>query len=209
MLRHEELYRGAELLGKLARTRITVCGAGALGSHILDGLARAGAQSMLVIDDCRVEESNICTQLYGREQIGMYKVTAISNTLWQMTGADILGDAKRVTERTVKKLLGSAQLVVDVFDNSASRKVVADYCRSDGIPCLHAGMATEYGEVAWDDVYRVPDDGGVDVCDYPLSRNLVMLTSTLALESLLRFVGDGSRCSWSLTFRDLQVRSYR
>ena len=39
---HEEIYRGAESVAKLAEPRVTVCGAGALGSQLADNLARQG-----------------------------------------------------------------------------------------------------------------------------------------------------------------------
>ena len=38
---HEEIYRGAETLAKLAEPRVAICGAGALGSHLADNLAGA------------------------------------------------------------------------------------------------------------------------------------------------------------------------
>ena len=39
---HEEIYRGADQLAKLALPQLTISGAGALGSHLVDNLARQG-----------------------------------------------------------------------------------------------------------------------------------------------------------------------
>jgi hypothetical protein len=55
-------------------------------------------------------------------------------------------------------------------------------------------------------VYRVPADGGQDVCDYPLARNLVLLAVAVAAETLVRFVLDGELRSSSATLRDFAVR---
>ena len=74
------------------------------------------------------------------------------------------------------------------------------------MPCLHVGLYEDYGEVIWDEQYRVPQDGSADVCDYPLARNLVLLMVALASEVVIRFVLDGSRSSWSATLRNFVVR---
>ena len=54
---------------KLAAARITVCGAGALGSHLADNLARQGAAKLAVVDFDRVEAHNVGTQLYRRDEV--------------------------------------------------------------------------------------------------------------------------------------------
>ena len=71
---HEQLYRGADLLAKLAALRITLCGAGAVGSNLADNLVRQGLTHLRVIDHDRVEEHNVSTQLYGESEVGTWKV---------------------------------------------------------------------------------------------------------------------------------------
>jgi len=46
----EAIYRGADQLAKLASQRLTLCGAGALGSNLADNLARQGFRDLRVID---------------------------------------------------------------------------------------------------------------------------------------------------------------
>ena len=46
MTLHEEIYRGAEALKKVERIRILVAGCGALGSNLLDTLARQGFRNL-------------------------------------------------------------------------------------------------------------------------------------------------------------------
>ena len=99
-----------------------------------------------------------------------------------------------------------ADLVLETFDNSASRRMVQDYCANGSIACLHAGLFADYGEVVWNERYRVPSDVGQDVCDYPLARNLVVLTAAVAAEIVLRFLATESRENWSITLRDFAIR---
>lgn len=72
---------------------------------------------------------------------------------------------------------------------------------------MHLGLFEGYGEVVWDGQYRVPDDVvAEDTCDYPLARNIVLLTVAIATESLIRFVLDGEHVSRSITLGDFAVR---
>lgn len=206
MFAHEASYRGPGLIDRLAALKIVVCGAGALGSHLADHLVRHGARQLTVIDDDRVEAHNIGTQLYDLGDVGAFKANQLRARCFRATGAEIEAVTKRLTAQNAAKLLRGAGLVVDVFDNSASRRLVTEHCLATGQPCLHLGMHTDYGEIRWNEAYRVPGDApGGDVCDYPLARNLVVLTAALGCEVILGFVGDGTRRNLSLTLGDLAV----
>jgi hypothetical protein len=106
-------------------------------------------------------------------------------------------------------LLAESALVVDVFDNSASRRILKEYAASAGVACLHAGLAGDYAEVVWNEIYRVPSAAQDDVCDYPLARNLVTLAVAVACESIVGFVAHGVRRSHTITLGDFAVRPYR
>ena len=202
---HEALYRGADSLTKLAAVPLALCGVGALGSHLADNLVRQGLRQLRVIDRDRVEEHNVGTQLYGEADVGAWKVEALRQRLFRAAGVEIDAVRKDLTDRNARSLLQGAGLVLDTFDNSASRRLVLEQCRALSIPCLHVGLFADYGEVIWDEGYRVPQDAAGDVCDYPLARNLVLLTVAVASEVVLRFVLDGTRQSWSATLRDFAV----
>ncbi len=203
---HEAIYRGADSLSKLAGLRATLCGAGALGSQLADNLARQGVQHLRVIDRDRIEEHNVGTQLYGESEVGAWKVEVLRQRLFRATGIEIAPLRKELTERTARGLLQDAGLVIDTFDNSASRRLVQEHSRVLQLPCLHIGLYADYGEVIWDEHYRVPQDVPGDVCDYPLARNLVLLTVALASEVILRFALENSRQNWSATLHDFAVR---
>jgi molybdopterin-synthase adenylyltransferase len=203
---HEVIYRGAGSLAKLAELNATLCGAGALGSQLADNLARQGVQHLRVIDRDRIEEHNVGTQLYGESEVGAWKVEVLRQRLFRATGIEIDALRKELTDRNARSLLEGAGLVIDTFDNSASRRLIQEHSRREQRPCLHVGLYADYGEVIWDEHYRVPQDVPGNVCDYPLARNLVLLMVALASEVILRFVLDGSRQDWSATLRDFAVR---
>src|SRR4051812_9199104 len=144
---HEQLYRGADAVARLAATRLTLCGAGALGSHLADNLVRQGFGPLRIIDRDRVEEHNVSTQLYGESEVGAWKVEALRHRLFRATGVEVEAVAREFTERSARMLLKGAGLVVDTFDNSASRRLVQERCRELKLTCLHVGLFADYAEV--------------------------------------------------------------
>src|SRR6516165_2609819 len=148
---HEAIYRGSEQIARLATQQLTICGAGALGSHLADNLARQGFRQLRVIDRDRVEEHNVSTQLYGESDVGAWKVEVLRQRLFRATGIEIEALRKDLTDRTSKTLLQDGGLIIDTFDNSGSRQLVQEQCRSLQQPCLHVGLYADYGETIWDE----------------------------------------------------------
>ena len=206
---HEQLHRGSDAMELLGAARVTVCGTGALGANVAEGLARTGVGFLRLIDDDRIEERNLQTQPWERADVGARKARVLANALYRAVGVEAEPVVRRLDAGNVKKLLRGSDLVIDAFDNSVSRRVVADQCAQGGLPCLHAGLAAAYSEVIWNDAYRVPSDAGDDVCDYPLARNLVTLTVAVACEAILAFVIGGEERGYTITLDDLRVDPYR
>ncbi len=203
---HEEIYRGPETLSKLAQRRITICGAGALGSHLADNLVRQGFRQLSVVDCDRIEEHNVGTQLYEVGDVGARKVDVLRNRLFRAVEVEIETVAKRLNDRNARSLLKGADIVIDTFDNSDSRGTVHRHCREARIECLHVGLHADYCEIVWNDRYRVPADVAGDVCEYPLARNLVLLAVAIAAETLLGFIVLNERTDRCATLRDFAVR---
>ena len=209
MIHHETLYRGPEALDRVGRARLVICGAGAVGSNLVDSLARQGFRRIAVIDDDRIEAHNVGTQTYAESDVGAFKVEMLQAEIFRAVGIEIQAERQRLTERTVARLLADADLVVDGFDNHASRALVTEHCRQAGTPCVHVGLSADYAEVLWNEGYRVPQDvaagEGVDVCDYPLARNLIQFAVALAAEAIVRYVLHGERQGYSFTLGDLAI----
>ncbi|MEM7248262.1 MAG: ThiF family adenylyltransferase [Acidobacteriota bacterium] len=205
-LHHETLHRAPETMARLRGRTVTVCGAGALGSHVLESLARTGVDRLRVIDFDRVEERNLSTQSYHRGDVGGLKAKLLAGELYRAVGVRVDARPERLRAENVGKLLAESELVVDVFDNSGSRRLVTEHCRQEALPCVHAGLAAGYGEVIWNERYVVPAPTGEDDCDYPLARNLVLLVASVTAELVLRWLDTGERSSFTVTLDDLAVR---
>lgn len=206
---HEQLARSAEAMERLKQSAVTVCGAGALGGNIAETLVRSGVGQLKVIDCDRIEERNLSTQPYSRADVGGYKAKVLANNLYRAVGTLAEVETKRLTAVNAHKLLGRADLVIDAFDNSSSRQAIKDSCDKIHAPCLHAGLGGDYAEVIWNSEYRVPSPTNDDICDYPLSRTLVMLTAAIASEIAIRFLLNGTAESFTITAKDFIVAPFR
>lgn len=204
-LHHEQLFRGPDAMRRLKAAKVTVCGAGALGSHLLDSLARAGVGGLRVVDRDRVEERNLSTQLWTRADVGAPKAKLLAHLVFRAVGTQVDARVKELAPQNARALLRGSDLVIDAFDNSVGRAAVQAGAAELGLPCLHAGLAADYAELVWDPGYRVPSAAGDDVCDYPLARNLALVTAALAAELALRFLATGEQRGLQLTFGDLRL----
>ncbi len=74
---------------RLARTPITVIGAGAVGSFTVLALAKSGAENITVWDDDSIESHNLPNQWYRLTDLGRPKVQALKELVHDMTGVDI------------------------------------------------------------------------------------------------------------------------
>ncbi len=214
---HEKLSRSGVVMAKLRAAHVTVCGAGALGSHIVEGLARSGVGALRVIDRDKVEERNLSTQPWTRADIGQPKARLLAHSVFRAVGVQVDARAKELTSDNARALIRGSSVVVDAFDNSVGRAAVKAAAAKLGLPCVHAGMAGDsssstppagYSEVVWDPHYVVPSATNDDVCDYPLARNLAILTSAIAAETVIRFLASGTMENRALTFGDLKLTTH-
>lgn len=202
---HEQIYRGAEQIKELSKIKIAICGAGALGSNLACHLVRQGVTQLTVIDKDRVEEQNIGTQVYSLDDVGALKAEILRNLIYREVAEEISAIGQELTEKNASKLLKGHDLIIDVFDNSVSRRCLYETSSNLNIPCLHAGVNGDYGEIRWNEVYRVPSDAGDDICDYPLARNLILLVTSVTAETIVRYIIKKERLNFSITLGDMQI----
>lgn len=203
---HEEVYRGADLIKKIAAQHITLCGVGAVGSNLADNLVRQGFCNFSAIDMDRVDDHNRSTQIWTSRELGQKKVAALQSYLFNVMKVKVETFDKRLDLSNVRKLLSKDSIIIDGFDNPESRGIVTDHCRANNIECLHIGLAEDFAEVTWNDRYQVPKvSAGLDVCEYPLARNTVMMAVVVGTESLIKFLDTGIKSNYLISLRDLKI----
>lgn len=201
---HERLFRD---IGIHAQKTITLCGVGAIGSYLSLLLASQGFLNLRITDKDRVEERNIGTQLFTQQDLRAYKVDVLRKYLYKKCKARIEPYTVELTYENAASLLRNSDAVIDTFDNSKSRRIVKEVCEELDIPCIHAGMSADgYSEVVWNENYVVPDDIGMDLCEYPMALNLIFMTTALTAEAIITFIHNNDKKSFYFTLCDFKIR---
>lgn len=209
LLIHEEIYRTKEVLDKLAVISTAICGVGAIGSNLCDNLIRQGFKKITVIDKDRIEPHNSGTQIWNENEKGSLKAEMMKRRAFLSTKTLLEAFSKELNKNNIKKFLKKSSIVIDSFDNSSSRDIVYQYCKENNIECLHIGLYQDYAEVIWNESYTVPKDTvALDVCEYPLARNIILLAVAVASETLIKFIHTGVKKNYMITLKDLKISEF-
>ena len=104
--------------------KILICGGGALGSHALF-LGRDLRHELAVIDYDRVETKNLASQWFVKQSVGKPKAAALKMQLLNFYGVKLHKDfAVELTELNADTILSDCDVIVDCFDNAASRQIL-------------------------------------------------------------------------------------
>ena len=134
----------------LAQARVAVIGLGGIGSPALQYLAAAGIGRLALVDDDRVEASNLQRQtVFEARDIGHGKAVAARGWVagFDPALAVSISDT-RLTSATAAQAIAGCDLVLDGTDNFATRLAVSDACVASGIPLLSAAVGRFQGQVA-------------------------------------------------------------
>jgi molybdopterin/thiamine biosynthesis adenylyltransferase len=151
---------------RLRDARVLVVGAGGLGAPSLLYLAASGVGTLGVIDDDRVESSNLQRQVLFRDRdIGRPKTEAAADALHaQNPFVAIRPYGRRLTGEIAESLFRDYDLVLDGTDGWDTRVLVNRAAVAAGVPLLAGAIAQWEGQVAlWD-----PARGGpCHACVFP------------------------------------------
>ncbi len=147
---------GFEGQQRLLASRVVIVGAGGLGSPAAFYLAAAGVGRLVLVDDDRVERSNLQRQiLHVDAAIGTSKVASARERLLALNPR-IAIDAidARVAPDNVESLLRGADVVIDGSDNFATRYLVDAACLRLGLPIVYGAVERFTGQVSVFDAGR-------------------------------------------------------
>lgn len=135
---------------KLAQARVLLVGAGGLGSPAGQYLAAAGIGTIGIVDDDRVEVSNLHRQVVHRTQdVGRPKVDSAADALRALNPeVTVVTHDLRLTPDTVMEVVEGYDVVVDGADSFATRYVVSDACTLLDIPHVWAAVLTDGGQLS-------------------------------------------------------------
>jgi adenylyltransferase/sulfurtransferase len=115
---------------RLKAARVLVVGAGGLGCPVVLYLAAAGVGTIGIIDDDRIELSNLQRQIaHTTERLGAMKAASAAEAALAINPGLRIGTyAVRLTADNIAALIADYDIVCDGTDNFATRFLVADAC---------------------------------------------------------------------------------
>ncbi len=138
---------------RLKAARVVVIGAGGIGSPAIQYLAAAGVGRLAIVDDDRVEPSNLQRQtIFATGDTGRFKAEVAAEEAMRLN-PHVTADARvaRVDAANAPALLADAAVVLDGCDNFATRLAVADAALALRVPLVSAAVGQFEGQLA---VYR-------------------------------------------------------
>lgn len=141
---------GMEGQRRLKNARVLCIGAGGLGSPVLLYLAAAGIGTLGVIDDDRVDESNLQRQIiHGTSALGQLKVESAAARINELNPhVTVRTHAERLTPGNALAILGDYDVIVDGADNFATRYLVADAAEILRQPVVWGSLLREQGQLS-------------------------------------------------------------
>src|SRR5512144_35073 len=121
---------GGEGQEKILNARVVLVGAGGLGSPVGYYLAAAGVGTIGVIDNDRVEISNLQRQIaHNTSRLGVLKADSAKETYETLNhDVKVVTHKERLTSANIKDIIKDYDIVVDGSDNFPTRYLVNDAC---------------------------------------------------------------------------------
>lgn len=161
---------GIDGQARLGAAHVLMIGAGGLGSPCLLYLAAAGVGRLRIVDDDRVERSNLQRQvIHSDARIGIAKVESARAAL-QALNPRVRVEAlpQRLTADNVDNLIADVDLVIDGSDNLGTRYLLSDRCVALGKPLIYAAVHRFEGQISVFDAGRRPGQSPCYRCLFPL-----------------------------------------
>lgn len=134
---------------KISRARVLIVGAGGLGSPTAYYLAAAGVGHLGIIDDDKVDFSNLQRQiLHNTDRVGMSKTDSAAMTLRSLNPRiEIVTYTTRLDRHNVDSILPNFDIIVDGTDNFQTRYLINDACLKHEKINIHASVFCFEGQV--------------------------------------------------------------
>ncbi len=141
---------GLEGQEKLKQAKVLVIGAGGLGCPVLQYLVAAGVGDIGIVDDDKVDESNLQRQiLYTTNDVGKPKAqVAVEKLSAQNPNCQFKSYLQRLNSGNALEIISDYDIVVDGSDNFPTRYLVNDACVMLNKPLVFGSVFKFEGQVA-------------------------------------------------------------
>lgn len=204
---------------RLLAARVLICGCGALGSVLMNTLARAGVGKLRIVDRDFLEISNLQRQvLYDEQDVaaGIPKAIAAADRLRKINSQiEIEPLVADVDHTNIRSLIDGIDLILDGTDNFETRYLLNDAAIRFGIPWVYGGCIGANGQTmtilpGQTPCFRClhpepPPPGLTETCDSAgiLAPIINLIASVQACEAIKILSGNANAVSRQLQIFEL------
>ena len=161
-LNRTETLIGKENLEKLQSSKLVVFGLGGVGSYVVEGLVRAGIQSICIIDKDIVDITNINRQLIAdTKTIGKNKVDVQEERILKINPiVKVIKLKEFVNKDNIEEIMSKAthiDYVIDAIDTVSSKLEIIKYCYTNNIQiisCMGTGNKLNASKFEITDIFK-------------------------------------------------------
>ena len=165
-LNRTEALIGKESLEKLQNSNIVVFGLGGVGSYVVEGLVRAGIQSICIIDKDIVDITNINRQLIAdTETVGKAKVDVQEERILKINPLAKVTKLKEfINKDNIEEIMNTIlsesthiDYVVDAIDTVSAKLEIIKYCNKNNIKiisCMGTGNKLDANKFEITDIFK-------------------------------------------------------
>jgi molybdopterin/thiamine biosynthesis adenylyltransferase len=220
---------GEEGQRALLKSRVTLCGCGALGTVLANHLARAGVGSIRIVDRDFIETHNLQRQvLFDEEDVASNlpkaeaaarKIRAINSTI------HVEAVVTDIDHTNIVGLVGDSDLILDGTDNFETRYLINDAAVKLGKPWIFGGVIGSEGQTMTIIpgqtpclrclIETAPPPGMTPTCETAgvLGPAVAVIASFEAIEAIKLLAGARDALNgdlimvdiWEWTFRQLKI----
>ena len=160
----EEILIGKDNIEKLKKSSVMVFGAGGVGSHCIEALARGGVGKIIVIDNDDVSRSNINRQsLAYQSTVGMLKTDVMERIIHEIDSTiEVVKKPVFVLPDNLESIFDEKiDYIVDAIDTVTAKIALAVYAECNNIPLISC-MGT--GNKLHPEMFEITDISKTSVC---------------------------------------------
>lgn len=156
---------------KLKAAKVAVAGIGGLGCPASIYLTAVGIGKIILIDKEKFELNNLNRQVLGwQNDIGKFKAEPAKEKLEELNSEiEVEAVVAEITKDNARNTIGDVDVVVDGQDNWKTRFIINEYCVTNKIPFIHAGVSSLHGQMTT----ILPGKGPCLRCIFPKEPPLI------------------------------------
>lgn len=134
------LLLGKDAVKKLHDATVAIFGLGGVGSYVAEGLARAGVDSFVLVDNDVIDATNINRQIIAlHSTIGQGKVFVAKNRILDINpSATVVTHKIFYSKDSNQTIIDSCDYVVDAIDTISAKIALVEECSQRSIPIISA-----------------------------------------------------------------------